>query len=84
MDSRYIQFGCGLCAPPTWRNFDAGPYFTLQKYLPFLTPLLLSKGIYKYPVQYIEYADVTKGLPVSPNYAQEVYSSHVLEHLALY
>ena len=27
MDHRYVQFGCGMCAPETWQNFDAGPAF---------------------------------------------------------
>jgi hypothetical protein len=83
MESLYIQFGCGPCAPPSWRNFDAGPYFWLQKYLPVLTPLMVRRGVILYPVRHIEYADVTKGLPVRANSAKAVYCSHVLEHLAL-
>ena len=83
MEKHYVQFGCGLCAPLGWRNFDCGPYFAIQKYLPFLTPLLVKRGIYRYPVQFIEYADVTRGLPIPLGSAVGFYGSHVLEHLAL-
>ena len=41
--SQYVQFGCGMCAPATWLNFDAGPAFWLQSRLPFLTPLLVKQ-----------------------------------------
>ena len=79
---RYIQFGCGLCAPPTWRNFDAGPAFWIERHLPVLKPYLLQRGFPDYP-RNIEYGDVIKGLPVTPGSAAAVYCSHVLEHLAL-
>ena len=82
MNTPYVQFGCGLCAPPTWTNFDAGPAFWLQKNLPFLKPMLVQKGFPDYPAN-IEYGDVIEGLPVQPGSARAVYCSHVLEHLAL-
>src|SRR5258708_3432389 len=82
MDHRYEQFGCGMCAPETWQNFDAGPAFWLQSRLPFLTPLLVKKGFPPYPKN-IEYGDVIKGLPVPTRSAEAVYCSHVLEHIAL-
>jgi hypothetical protein len=78
----YIQFGCGLCAPDNWRNFDAGPAFWLERNLPVVKPLLISRGYPDYP-RNIEYGDVIKGLPVAPGTAAAVYCSHVLEHLAL-
>ena len=78
----YVQFGCGLCAPSTWQNFDAGPAFWMEKNLPFLKPILLKRGFPDYPAN-IRYGDVIKGLPVAPNSAAGVYCSHVLEHLAL-
>ena len=80
--SDLIQFGCGLCAPQSWRNFDAGPAFWLQKHLPFTTSALVRRGYPRYPAN-IEYADVIKGLPVQPGTARAVYCSHVLEHLNL-
>lgn len=80
--SPYVQFGCGLCAPATWTNFDAGPAFTLQKRTPFLKSFLLKKGFPDYPAN-VQYGDVIKGLPVEKNSANAMYSSHVLEHLTL-
>jgi SAM-dependent methyltransferase len=82
MDSGYVQFGCGLCAPDDWQNFDAGPAFWLQSRMPFVTPLLKKKGFPDYPKN-IKYGDVIKGLSVPPQSAQAVYCSHVLEHMAL-
>jgi len=79
---RYIHFGCGLCAPATWRNFDAGPAFWIERHLPVLKPALLARGFPDYP-RNIEYGNVIKGLPVAPASAAAAYCSHVLEHLAL-
>jgi hypothetical protein len=79
---QYIQFGCGLCAPASFRNFDAGPAFWLQSQTPFLKRTLVRRGFPDYPPN-IEYGDVVRGLPVEPGTAAAVYCSHVLEHLAL-
>jgi predicted SAM-dependent methyltransferase len=78
----YVQFGCGTCAPQSWRNFDAGPAFWLQKNFPFLKSALVKRGFPAYP-RNIEFGDVIKGLPIAPGSAKAVYSSHVLEHMAL-
>jgi SAM-dependent methyltransferase len=77
-----IQFGCGLCAPLSWRNFDAGPAFWLQKHLPFTKSYLVDHGYPNYPPN-IEYGNVISGLPVVAGSADAAYCSHVLEHLAL-
>lgn len=82
MQSQNVQFGCGTCAPESWLNFDAGPAFLLEKRLPFLKATLVRRGFPDYPAN-IRYGDVIKGLPVAPGSAARVYSSHVLEHLAL-
>ena len=82
MREDYIQFGCGLCAPLTWRNFDAGPAFWLQKNLPFIKRAVVRRGFPDYPAN-IEYGDVIEGLPVAERSAPGAYCSHVLEHLAL-
>lgn len=82
MNREYVQFGCGVCAPEDWLNFDAGPAFWLQSRLPFLSPLLKKRGFPDYPKN-IRYADVIKGLPIPAQSAQAVYCSHILEHLAL-
>lgn len=81
-DGEYLQFGCGMCAPQTWRNFDAGPAFWLGKKFSFLRRPLVKLGFPNYP-QTIEYGDVIKGLGVRPGSAKGIYCSHVLEHLAL-
>ena len=81
MDEQYVQFGCGTTAPSSFRNFDAGPAFFLEKRLPFLKPFLLRRGFPDYPDN-IEYCDVTKGFPIAPGTVKAVYCSHVLEHLS--
>jgi predicted SAM-dependent methyltransferase len=83
MSGSYVQFGCGLCAPAGWRNFDAGPVFWLQKRFPFTKNMLIKRGFPNYPVESIEYANVIWGLPLACESAAVVYSSHVLEHLPL-
>jgi hypothetical protein len=82
MEHQYVQFGCGLCAPEDWQNFDASPTFWLQSRIPFLTPLLVKKGFPDFPKN-IKYGDVIKGLPIPAQSTQAIYCSHVLEHLAL-
>ena len=82
MQAEYVQFGCGTCAPETWRNFDAGPAFLLAKRFPFLKSVLVRQGFPEYP-RHIEYGDVIKGLPVPLASARGIYCSHVLEHLSL-
>ncbi len=83
MRTEYVQFGCGLCAPPTWRNFDASPMLWIQKNFPFVKPALKHRGYPDFPVQAIEFGDIVAGLPIQPGSADAVYCSHVLEHLSL-
>ena len=78
----YVQFGCGICAPTTWLNFDAGPAFWIERKLPFLKPALIKRGFPDYPAN-IRYGNGITGLPVRRESARAVYCSHVLEHLAL-
>jgi len=71
-----VQYGCGLCAPFGWRNFDASPTLRLQKLFGRLIPgPRFDRGV--------EYGDIVKGLPIAPAACQLVYASHVLEHLSL-
>jgi hypothetical protein len=76
----YVQYGCGLCAPPGWRNFDSSPTLRLQR-LPLVGATLKSSAVI-FPAN-AEFGDVIKGLPVRAGECQGVYCSHVLEHLAL-
>ena len=50
--------------------------------LPFLRGVLVGRGFPDYPKN-IEYGDVIRGLPLQLGSVDAVYSSHVLEHLAL-
>jgi len=31
----YVQYGCGFCAPATWRNFDASPTLRFAAHTPY-------------------------------------------------
>lgn len=76
----YVQYGCGLCAPEGWTNFDSSPRLRFERILgigavvaPFGGPL--------FPRQ-VAYGDIAKGLPVESDTVDGIYASHVLEHLA--
>lgn len=71
-----VQYGCGLSAPLTWRNFDASPTLRLQKVFGRLIP-----GP-RFPKN-AEYGNIVKGLPIPAGSCDAIYASHVLEHLAL-
>jgi predicted SAM-dependent methyltransferase len=76
----YVQYGCGLCAPPGWRNFDASPMLRLKR-LPMFGRFLVGHGR-GFPAS-VEYGDVVRGLPIPNNACHGIYCSHVLEHLSL-
>ncbi len=73
----YVQYGCGLCSPEGWLNFDASPTLRLGK-----IPVIGRLAPVKFPAS-VRFGDIRKGLPVSDGSADGVYCSHVLEHLAL-
>jgi hypothetical protein len=79
--NKYVQFGCGLCAPLSWRNFDASPTLRLQK-VPLLRRFFMNE---KYPIfpKNVEYGNIVKGLPVNKESCRAIFCSHVLEHLSL-
>lgn len=81
MMTEYIQFGCGLSAPSGWRNFDVSPTLRLQR-LPLIGSSLHGKTLPLFPPN-AEYGDIVRGLPVPLSSCRGIYSSHVLEHLAL-
>jgi hypothetical protein len=75
----YIQYGCGLCAPEGWMNFDAS-YTLLFERIP-LVGKLYTKNRQRFPAS-VRYGDIVKGLPLPAGSASGIYASHVLEHLA--
>lgn len=80
MNNDFVQYGCGLSAPDSWRNFDASPTLWLQR-APIIS--ILGKQLKPRFANNIEYGDVTSRLPVPEGSCRMVYCSHVLEHLAL-
>lgn len=77
---RYVQYGCGMVAPPGWENYDASPTLRFER-LP-LIGRLYTKNQARFPSG-VRFGDIIKGLPVPPASCRGVYCSHVLEHLAL-
>lgn len=75
-----VQYGCGLCAPAGWRNFDASPTLRFER-LPVLGKLY-QKNKSRFP-ENAEFGDIVRGLPLPTSSADVVFASHVLEHLAL-
>jgi SAM-dependent methyltransferase len=77
----YLQYGCAWCAPSGWRNFDASPTLRFER-IPLIGQLY-TKNRDRFP-ENVEYGDIAKGLPLSPESCNGVYCSHVLEHLSLH
>lgn len=88
-NSLYVQYGCGLCAPESWFNFDSSRNLWIER-LPLIGrfyagPKAIGKGQQvkrRFP-EHIRYGDIVRGLPVSENSCSGVYASHILEHLSL-
>ena len=77
----FAHYGCGLCAPKTWSNFDASPSLRIQR-LPFLGQLLARWiGLPKFPPN-VRFGNIVHGLPLPPGSCAAIYCSHVLEHLS--
>ena len=76
----YVQYGCGLCAPKEWLNFDASIRVRLER-IPGLRTLLQGTVGTLFPPN-VRYGDIVHGLPVADGSARAVYCSHILEHLA--
>jgi len=79
--SRWIQFGCGLCSPDEWLNYDSSPTLRLQR-LPLIGQLVPSGPYGRFPST-VMYGDIVNGLPLQDGAAELLYCSHVLEHLSL-
>lgn len=76
----YVQYGCGFCAPASWRNFDVSPTLRFER-IPIFGSLY-SRNASRFPDN-VEYGDIVRGLPVADGSCTAVYCSHVLEHLSL-
>jgi SAM-dependent methyltransferase len=75
----YVQYGCGLCAPDAWLNFDASPRLRIERIHALRMLLRATTGIL-FPAS-ARPGDIVRGLPVPDDAALGVYCSHVLEHL---
>ena len=75
----YIQYGCGLCAPESWMNFDASPRLKLERLIGARKLLKRTTGLV-FPVN-AKPGNIVTGLPVPDECATAVFCSHVLEHL---
>lgn len=80
MEFKFLQYGCGWCAPGDWLNFDASPVLRFER-IPLLGQLY-TKNKSRFP-ENVKYGDIVYGLPVADNSFAAVYCSHILEHLAL-
>jgi predicted SAM-dependent methyltransferase len=77
----YVQYGCGLCCPSDWKNFDASPTLRIQK-IPILNYFLKKKLNVIFPDNAV-YGNIIKGLPIEESSCDGVFCSHTLEHLSL-
>jgi SAM-dependent methyltransferase len=75
----YVQYGCGLCAPEGWINFDASPRLRIERVYGLRSVLRASIG-HLFPPN-ARFGDIVRGLPIADGSAQGVYCSHVLEHV---
>lgn len=78
-NDQYIHFGCGFCAPKSWRNFDASLTARFER-IPIIGKLY-TKNKSRFP-ENVEYGNIVKGLPIQRSTATLVYCSHILEHLS--
>jgi hypothetical protein len=82
MKVMHVQYGSGLCAPTSWRNFDSSPTLRAERSL-IVGPLRRLAGKRLFPPN-VEFGDIVAGLPVADGSCTAIYCSHVLEHLSLH
>jgi len=80
MNNEYVQYGCGMSAPKSWKNFDASPTLRFER-MPIIGKLY-TKNSSRFP-ENVEFGDIVRGLPVTTDSCIGVYCSHILEHLCL-
>lgn len=76
-----LQIGAGLDGPETWMNVDASPTLRLQRHA--LVGGLFRRFLEPRFSDRVRFGDVVKGLRLADGSVDLVYSSHMLEHLAL-
>jgi len=81
MNDTHMQYGSGLCAPSTWRNFDSSPTLRAERSW-IMGPIRQFAGKTLFPPN-VEFGDIVVGLPVRDGSCAAIYCSHVLEHLSL-
>lgn len=82
MKKKYVQYGCGTCAPDAWENYDVSPTLRIQK-IPVIS--LISRQLHSvdFPAN-VKYGNIVEGLPdIQKDSCDGVFCSHVLEHLTL-
>lgn len=91
-----VQFGCGLNTPEDWLNLDSTPTLWVAN-LPLarqLAGLVLKLDVgaphssshrllTNLRHTRAHYGDITRGLPLPSESVQQLYASHVIEHLPL-
>lgn len=77
---KHVQYGCGLSAPIEWINFDTSPTLRIQK-IPIIRFLMRNRLNATFP-KTVKYGNIVKGLPISENFCEGIFCSHVLEHLS--
>ncbi len=75
----YVQYGCGLCCPEGWLNFDASPRLKFEN-AAISGWWMMATGQRLFP-RSVRFGDIVRGLPVKAQSCDGVYCSHVLEHL---
>ncbi len=81
MKNEYVNFGCGTHCPEDFTNFDGSFNLKMQR-MPLLGSVVKKVSGTKFPENAM-YGDIIAGLPVKESSLKGIYSSHVLEHLAL-
>lgn len=81
MKEQYVNFGCGGACVDEFLNYDGSFNLRMQRNM-LVGGLVKKMAAVKFPALAI-YGDIIKGLPVKPGSLKGIYSSHVLEHLAL-
>lgn len=84
-----INVGCGTTPTVGWLNFDNSFSLKLSKFSKLSTILYNANLINRPQLEYIqfcqqtnvEWANVTRKIPIPNNSSEVVYSSHMLEHL---